>query len=239
MRNCFVLLIALALPMVAQTVRVPFVGCGADTQLDPVEPPKGTDKVVQIGARRARRLAYYKAEVTSAVIAPVGWYCYGIIGSGGFSLFISPRPINALFGPGWRGVEGPSVEVDEIFGGTSGRFDVAQVLARVFPKQRAFVQSVIDSFDQPANTYTFGPYPKDKLIVQSDRLVQFQTAPHSEGLGTLNRLQANDDPIDGVAMLQGETPDLLILRVRLPRELRALTPTIIHDLLVRQSRDAR
>jgi len=230
LRNSAALLIALfSSGLLAQTVRVPFVGCGADTQLDPVEPPKGTDEVVQIEARTARRLAYYKAEVTSAVIAPLGWYCYGIIGSGGSSLFISPQPIKFLFGPQWRGIEGASVEVDEVFGGTSGRFDVAQVIARVFPARRAFVEDLMEMFDQPASAYKFGLYPKDKLIVQTDRLVQFQTAPHSEGLGTMRRLRANDDPIDGVAILEGQTPNLLTLRVRLPRELHALTSSIIHQ----------
>jgi len=144
-------------------------------------------------------------------------------------LFISPQPIKFLFGPQWRGIEGASVEVDEVFGGTSGRFDVAQVIARVFPARRAFVEDLMEMFDQPASAYKFGLYPKDKLIVQTDRLVQFQTAPHSEGLGTMRRLRANDDPIDGVAILEGQTPNLLTLRVRLPRELHALTSSIIHQ----------
>jgi hypothetical protein len=94
-------------------------------------------------------------------------------------LFVSPRPISRDdFGPDWAGIEGPAVQADNIDGGTSGRFVVAQVLARVFPAQRAFVQSVMDSFDQSAKDYTFAPYPNDKLIVQTARLVQFQTPPH-------------------------------------------------------------
>lgn len=154
-------------------------------------------------------------------------------------MFVSPEPTLALFGPGWRGIEGPTVEVDEVSGGTSGRFVVAQVIARVFPERRAFVQNVIDLFDQPASAYTYGPYPNDKLIAQTDRLVQFETKPNSEGLGTMSRFKANDDPIDGVAILQGQTPDLLMLRVRLPREQRDLAPVIIQDLLLRQRGDAR
>jgi hypothetical protein len=189
----------------------------------------------------AHNLAYYKAASGSGVLAPRGWYCFGIYGSGGTELFVSPRPIKRddLFTPNWRGIMGPAVEVDDVYGDTSGRGEVADVLARVFPKQRAFVQSVIDLFDQPANAYTFGPYPNDKLVVQTDRLVQYQTAPHSEGLGTKNRLKADADPIDGVAMLQGETPDLLMLRVRLPPEQRDLAPLIIQELLLRESHDAR
>jgi len=52
-------------------------------------------------------------------------------------------------------------------------------------------------------------------------------------------LKTDDDPIDGVVILQGQNPDVLMLRVRLPRELRDLAPVIIHDLLVREGGDAR
>jgi hypothetical protein len=55
----------------------------------------------------------------------------------------------------------------------------------------------------------------------------------------MSQLKAIDDPIDGIAMLEGKTPDLLILRVRLPREQRDLAPAIIQELLLRQRRDAR
>jgi hypothetical protein len=154
---------------------------------------------------------------------------------------ISPRPIkrDEVFSANWHGPVGPAVEVDDIDGGTSGRFEVAQVIARVFPAQRAFVQNLIDLIDQPSSTYQYGPYPKDKLILQADRLVQFRTAPHAEGLGTMGRLKASDDPIDGFAMLQGKNPDLLMLRVRLPREQRDLARVIIQELLLRERRDAR
>jgi hypothetical protein len=122
--------------------------------------------------------------------------------------------------------------------GTGGRFEVAQVIARVFPARKAYVEGVASEVE-PAIAFTFGPYPSDKLIVQTDRLVKFQTAPHSEGLGTMNRLKANDDPIDGIAILEGATPDLLMLRMRLPPGQRDLAPVIIHELLVRKSGNAR
>jgi hypothetical protein len=55
----------------------------------------------------------------------------------------------------------------------------------------------------------------------------------------MSHFKANDDPIDGVAILQGQTPDLLVLRVRLPPEQRDLAPGIIKDLLIRQSNNSR
>jgi hypothetical protein len=241
LRNSSAVLVLLySSALFAQTVRVPFVGCESDGQVDPLEAPKGADKVVQMKASVANRLAYYKASVAPGLFAPRGWYCFGIYGSGGSSLFVSPMPIKrGDFPPNWAGINGPAVQVDNVDGGTSGRFEVAQVLARIFPAQRTYVQSVINSFDQSASDYTFGPYPNDKLIVQKDRLVQYRTAPRSEGLGTMSRLKANDDPIDGVALLQGQTPDLLMLRVRLPLKQRDLAAVIIQQLLIWQRSDAR
>jgi hypothetical protein len=132
-----------------------------------------------------------------------------------------------------------AVELQATQGGGSGMYEVAQVLARVFPSQRPYVQGVINSDVEPASDFTFGPYPNDELILQTKRLVRYRTPPHSDGLGTMSGLKANDDPIDGVAILEGKTPDLVVLRVRLPPEQRDLAPVIIQDLLVRQRRHAR
>jgi hypothetical protein len=151
-------------------------------------------------------------------------------------LLILPQPIASA---DWSGTTSPAVHVEYLSGKTSGRFGVAQVVARVFPGQKAFVQSVINLFDQPVYTYTFGPFPNDKLMVQTGRLVEFQTPPRAEGLGTISRLKANDDPIDGVEILEGPTPNLSMLRVRLPLKERDLAPVIIQDLLLRQRGDAR
>jgi hypothetical protein len=106
---------------------------------------------------------------------------------------------------------------------------VARVLAQVFPARKAFVQSVIDEGIQPASDFPFGPSPKDKLRVQSDRIVEYQTPPHSDGLGTAAWLQSGDGPIDGVAILLGTTPDLLLLTVRLPPGLHDLAPPIVRQ----------
>ncbi len=180
----------------------------------------------------AERLAYYKAAYGSGVLAPRGWYCLETAGSSGGDLVVLPEPK-------WGGITGPAVLLHATDGGGSGMYEVAKVIARVFPAYRGFVQGVIASEVEPASAYPFGPYPKDKLTVQRKRLVKYRTPPHSEGLGTVSQLKANDDPIDGVAILQGPTPDLVMLNVRLPRELRDLAPMIFHDLLLRQGSDAR
>ncbi len=53
--------------------------------------------------------------------------------------------------------------------------------------------------DLEANDYRFGPYPHGRLINRTGTLVQFETAPHSEGLGTTRLLKEGDEPIDSVA----------------------------------------
>jgi len=242
MRNRSFLLIALPLQLLAQTSRVPFVGCETDGQAKAVEAPKGVNQAATISAGSAELLAYYtEGWRGTGVLAPRGWYCVGLYGSGGSVLYVTPESISGPQG----GISGPIVELAYMSADNgSGRYDIAQVLARVFPGQRAFVESVIDGLGLPgAGGLKFGPFPRDRLIVQNDRLVQFQTPPHTIGLGTINWVKPGDDPIDGVAIFEGPAPHLLpyllMLRVRLPRQLRDLTPVIIHDLLIRQSSDAR
>jgi hypothetical protein len=216
----------------AQKVRVPFVGCPSTGQLDDIEAPQGTAKRLRIGPSAARRLAYYQGDVVSGILAPRGWQCHGNNGSAGEELLVSPTPASS-------NGNGAGVMLDHISAAAFGRFAVADVIARVFPSKRAFVQAMIDGGDVPPNGFTFGPYPTDKIVVQTNQLVQFETPPRAAGLGSGGYFTPNDDPIDGVAILEGRNPDLLILRVRLPRELRDLAPVIIRDLLIRQRGDTR
>jgi len=218
----------------ASIVHVPFVGCESSGQVESVPAPSGADKVVRLGASTARRLAYYKAEYSSGVLAPRGWYCFGATGSSSSEAFVTPQPVNKddFFSPAWRGFTGPVILIEDIGATTgSGRYTVAQVIARVFPKHKAFVEEVIGPDFDLASDFPFGSYPNDKLIYRGDRLVEYETPPHSEGLGTMTlRLQASDCPVDGVAILQGDTPDLLLLKVRLPAEMHDLTSHIIRQV---------
>jgi hypothetical protein len=216
----------------APAVRVPFVGCNSDGQQGPQATPKGTAKLVQMDARAAKRLAYYQAENPPSVLAPRGWYCFGTYGSSGSNLFVAPQPIKSddLFSTTWSGFTGPAIQASESIGDTSGRFEVARVITRVFPAQKAFVVGVIKEGIEPASDFPFGPCPKDKLIFQSRWIVEYQTPPHSEGLGTMSRLRANDYPINGAAILQGQTPDLLFLGVRLPPDMNDLASPIVQQV---------
>jgi len=214
------------------TARVPFVGCGSDGQVGPVKAPTGKSKVVPITADLANRLAYYKAEMGIGVLAPRGWHCFCTYGSNGSNLYVSPQPIDSkeLFSTTWSSFVGPVIEIVSRNGDTSGRFKVAQIIARVFPAHKEFVGKVIEEGIEPASSFPFGPYPADKLVYKTKEVVEYQTPARKDGLGTNSTLKKNETPISGVAILTGETPDLVLLAVRLSPGPTDLTSAIIQQV---------
>jgi hypothetical protein len=213
-------------------VYVPFIGCTSDGQVGPIEAPKGTSTSVPIALKAAQQLAYYRSTQGVGILAPRGWYCFGTYGSGGDALLVSPQPIDtaSMFGPRRSGFAGPAIEISHRFGDTSGRYDVAQIIARVFPTYKAFVTGLMDDFDLPANYFTFGPYPEDKLTYKSKTVVEYRTPAQADGLGTHSWLKKDGGPIYGVAILIGQTPDLLLLSMRLPPDLAGLTSVIVRQV---------
>ena len=198
----------------AQTV--PFVGCSSDGQQGPVAAPKGQPKAVNVEPAAAARLAWYQARYTAGALAPRGWKCFSLYGSSGTTLAIAPS--GALNDPS-KPIAGPAVVLSDDSGGTSGRFDVAKIAARVFAdKERAFVDSVIAEGSEPKENFPAGPYPTDKLTYKTPTLVEFATPAGKDGLGTADRLAKGALPIAGLAKLVGpaDGPDLDLLSVRLP-----------------------
>ena len=210
---------------------MPFVGCRSDGQTGPQEAPTGPDVSLPIGLKASTELAYF-ATYDIRVLAPRGWRCFGTSGSGGYSLYVSPEPINgaSLRSEGWSGFAGPVIAIHHTFGGTSGRFEVARVIARVFPAYKAFVTQVIDDGFGFTTSFPFGPYPKDALRYQSKSVVEYTTPPETEGLGTGPWLRKSGSPIEGVAILTGDAPDLTLLSVRLPRALSEFAMVIIRQV---------
>lgn len=215
-----------------QTPKVPFVGCEADGQQGPVKAPNGKSVHVLISADAASRLAYYKSEEGLGVLAPRGWHCLGVYGSNGYALYVSPERITAteVFSGKWKGFAGPAIELAAQDGDTSGRFTVARVIARVFPDRKPFVERVIAEGIEPADSFPSGPYPADKLTYRSKQMVEYATPANADGLGTDSRLTKSAQPIVGVAILLGETPDLVHLAVRLSPDLSDLASSIIQQL---------
>jgi hypothetical protein len=211
-------------------VSIPFVGCPSFGQVEVLEAPKGISESVAIGAQDGKALAYYKSADGITVLAPRGWYCQGASGSGGAALFLGPGPI--VYSPsGWEGLGGAAIEVNDISGENSGRYEIAEIVARVFPAYQSFARRVWD-FDFPLPS---GPYPKDALAYRGKTVVDYRTPAQTEGLGNFHSwLGKNDLPIAGTAILLmepthhvGDVPHLVLLSVRLPADLSRLAPTII------------
>jgi hypothetical protein len=211
-------------------VSIPFVGCPSFGQVQVLEAPKGTSEPVVIGAQDAKALAYYKSGDGITVLAPRGWYCQGASGSGGAALFLGPRPI-VHSSSGWEGLGGAAVEVNDISGENSGRYEIAELVARVFPAYQSFARRVWD-IDSPLPS---APYPKDALTYRGKTVVDYRTPPQTEGLGNFHSwLGKNDLPIAGAAILLmepthhvGDVPHLVLLSVRFPPDLSRLAPTIV------------
>ncbi|MGB8028414.1 MAG: hypothetical protein WCF30_02010 [Terracidiphilus sp.] len=210
-------------------VTVPFVGCASDGMAGPQPAPSGQSLPVAIPAAMAQRLAYYKAEYGPGALAPRGWNCFSSYGSDGSNLFVSPDPINtgALSSVDWKGFTGQVIEVSEMDGGTSGRFEVAKVIARVFPAYKTFAQNVIAEGIEPASDFPFGPYPSDKLTYRGTNIVEFETPANAQGLGTDSQLQMNASAIDGVAIIAGADTDLVQLSARVRASDSDLIPAMV------------
>ncbi len=189
-------------------VSVPFVGCDSDGQGGPLERPEGTRQNVAVDTKAASRLAFYKAEAGLGVLAPRGWYCFGVYGSGGAGIYVSPRPIDrsVVFSQNWPDARGPIIRLERHDGETSGRFGVAEIVARVFPAHKAFVDGVRTLFEQPEARYPSGPYPADKLRYKSNEVVEYQTPAKTEGMGTGFPLKPAELPVRGVAIFVEQDP---------------------------------
>ncbi len=211
--------------------QVPFIGCKSDGQIGPRRAPSGKFKTVAIAPEVARRLAYYKGAYGPGALAPRGWYCFETYGSSGQSLYVSPVPINSnLFSDSWKGFSGPAIELSEKYGDTSGRFEVAATVARLFPAHKQFVDKVIAEGIEPASSFPSGPYPSDKLAYRGSDVAEYLTPAEQDGLGTDSRLLKNGDPIRGVVILVGEEPNVVHLSARLQPAMSDLAPTIIQQV---------
>lgn len=212
-------------------VRVPFVGCNGIGQAGPIKAGFGRPRTVHIPQDKSLSLAYYSG-ARLGVLAPRGWSCFCTYGSGGEALFVSPDVTieRTRLSDDWSGLTGHIVEVRHSLGSTSGMFTVARVIARVFPSRLAFARELIKEGD-----FAVGPYPTDQLAYKGKENVEFQTPAKMKGLGTELRLLEGSEPIRGVAMLVGPTPDLIFLAARLPANLVDLVPYMIRQV----ERDAK
>jgi hypothetical protein len=223
---------AAAAPVISTTI--PFVGCAADGQVGLQAAPSGAPQAVRMTAADAAQLAYYDMASGPGVIGPRGWSCGGVYGSNGATLVVAAQPLqpsDLAAGVNWSGAKGDAIEARVASGDTSGRFEVAHVIARVFPAHQAFAQAVINEGIEPASNFPSGPYASDKITAKGNEVVEFQTPAGAVGLGTdtnLNeRMAPGADAVSGAVILTGPTPDLSAVTVRLPAGLQSLAGDVV------------
>jgi hypothetical protein len=233
MRTLLVGLVALAsavLPRLSMepstedvTVVVPFVGCPSDGQTGPAPAPDAESVSLHLDSGVAACTAVYRTEHGPAVLGPRGWTCVGRYGSGQTGVDVTPDPSD----PSAK-IEGFGIYATTMNGDTSGRFAVAQIVARVFPVERAFVDRIMAEGFLPAQEFPAGPFPTDRLAYRSDRIVEFQTPAMAHGLGTLFRFAPDADPIRGITILTSEH-DVRHVAIRLPQDMTDVVPFIIRE----------
>jgi len=220
-------------PAVPALATVPFISCPSDGQQGPQPAPVLKSRPLLLNSNEASQLAYFEGQDDQGVLAPKGRHCLQLIGSSGEFLYVSPTPITAdqMFSSTWKGFTGPAIQLSVFIGDTSGRFEVAKIVARVFPKYKTFVTGVIKEQIESASDFPFGPWPHDQLHYLNDHAVEFTTPANTTGLGTSSRLLRNAEPISGVAIFfPGSDNDLTQLSVRLPPELAPLSHAITHQV---------
>ena len=227
------LCLAAFLPSAALADPVPFVGCRSDGQMGPLPAPRRR-ATPRVAPAAARQLAYYASEY-DGVLAPRGWHCFGLYGSNGSILIVTPEPHDGrdLLRARARPLRGPAVQLTFSSGGTSGRFAVAETIARAFPDHMDFARRVAaEGIGAPLPP---GPYRTDSMVRLRSNAVGYRTPAAREGLGTDSRLAPNDRPIDGLAIIfPEEDMNLIKIDVRLSADQATLATPILNAELPRR-----
>ena len=167
------------------------------------------------------------------MLGPRGWSCAGIAGSDGAGLFLSPNTIHPkeVLSDKYRKVSGPFIEKWVSEGETSGRFEVAGIVARYFPKQMQIMRKIIvDQNLQSMDDYPRGPYPADRELVRNDTIAEYLTPSKKQGLGTSGCMRPDVEPVRSVAILfPGAPPSSVVVSVRMSTVLADLAPIIIRE----------
>lgn len=145
-----------------------------------------------------------------------------------------PFPDGAIIDQLEQGASGFAIEIRLEDGTSSGRFDVANLISRVFPRFRNFAEEVRDLDPDLNIVLPTGPFTTDKLTYRGSSVVEFETPASRKGLGTENSfLRPSATSIFGVAMLLGDhpqnVPSALVVTTRLPASLGRLAPAIVRE----------
>jgi uncharacterized protein YecT (DUF1311 family) len=221
-------------PSIAQKplveTQVPTLGCPQDGMADPVEAPTlptSARVIVPSGFESSLTLYSASEDLASGVLGPRGWDCFGIYGSAGSTLYITPhRLADAILDRPKKVAAGPVVIKSIFLGDTSGRYELYRISARIFARARAFIERV-EGLDE-AKRYTYKPWPDDTLKYLSDFAVSYVTPARSVGLGTELGLASGRLPIYGLVSLHLDSePYLYGLAIRLEERDRRLYAPIL------------
>lgn len=204
---------------------VPLVRCASDGQMGPQPAPKGALAIPRLPSAQAERLAYYASEGLG-VLAPRGWHCIGLVGSNGAMLIVTPERHGAdLLEPG-HPLKGPAVERISRSSETSGRFEVADAAAELFPAAKTFVRAVAAEGIEPLKPWKLSA--ADHVIFRTGSRLEFVTEAGRQGLGTKGNFAPSGEPIHGGLSLD---PDegLMMVNVRLAPADAALAAPIVRQ----------
>jgi hypothetical protein len=71
-------------------IEIPFIGCASDGQMGPVTAPASNRNAPRLPPASAGELACH-ASAALGVIVPRGWHCFGLYGSSGVRLLVTPQ----------------------------------------------------------------------------------------------------------------------------------------------------
>jgi hypothetical protein len=185
--------------------KVPAVGCPQDGQVGFQDPPALPETVdVTVPQRTEQSLAFYSAYegMESGILAPRGWNCFGTYGSAGSTLYVVPHQLSGeILDRPEKVKDGFAVIKSISLGDTSGRFAVAKIGGRIFPRARAFAVGVRNEGVDDPKDFVFKPWPADRIIYLSDYAASYMTPPGAVGLGTAFGLSPGKEQIFGLVFL--------------------------------------
>jgi hypothetical protein len=219
---------------------VPFAGCAGDGQTGPFPAPARIEHVPAVPAEWVGSLAYYAASEKVGVLAPRGWHCFELYGSGGVALYVTPYQYDpVVLSDIAFTISGPAVVWGLDNASNSGRFEVARVIHRLFPDYEWFRRDLMRSENWPFSEFAPDPTHYGRVLRRSDTVVEYRMAGGWVGQGATWKLRPDGPQVFGAAVLQPKSDmNLLRIAVRLPPDLQPLARTIVRSFEVAAQRAA-
>lgn len=207
---------------------VPLVGCPADGVGGPVKAPLAGTVAVTAPAEPAGRLAYYttqdQAAMDHGVLAPLDWQCGAINTATGTTLYVAPEPVNL----------DQLMHYQQTFSGPVVMLSVTQGTGDGKAVVEEFIGSFLNQLPAPKDPadpkplQQFGTNQLEALLQPQITIREFEMPPGQNvpGPGSNTAVEPNQQPIHGVAIVVGPTPDLILVEARLPHLPQGLSTSV-------------